>query len=216
MGGGGGSRRSRDSGIPSSDSGESVQPGAKTQNGSDKTESENRCYINKISKFGGTNLDVLDDVDIGDIFSIEIRNGRACVVDFEDQIVGSILESPADQLEKCIERGWEYRAEILSIDGRSCKVRITNKCLIDDRAMLASLDPEVLADISEGSVLNVVVQDDSLCAVEDSDRMVGVFAEAWTGVLIQCVETGVEYRAEVETIDGGNCTVHITNVLPDK
>ena len=212
MCGGGGSRYSQRSNTSSLDNAGSTQDGQSAQGGSGATESDNRCLINEATELEGTDPDALSRISIGDIYPIEMRDGRPCVVDFEGRLIGSILSSGATLLEDCIEDGWKYRAEIIDIDGRNCRVRITNKCVIDDRAMLSSLDSSILSNVSEGETLEVVVQNDSLCVVDNFGRVVGALAEAWTGVLIQCVEAGVEYQVEVETIDGGNCRVHITNV----
>lgn len=211
MCGGGGSRRSQTSGTSSSGSGGSAQDDDSVRYGSGEIRSEDGCQINEETDLANCKPDVLNDISIGDIFPVEMRDGRICVVDFEGRVVGSVLGSLADRLEQCIEEGWQYRAEIIRVDGRNCHVRIKNKCSIDDNAMLSSLDPDVLSNISEDDWLDIVIHNNSLCAVDNSGQIVGSLAEAWTGVLIQCVEEGREYQAEVRSINGGNCTVHITD-----
>mgnify|MGYP006285680733 CR=1 FL=1 len=178
------------------------------------TETEDPCEINERTDLSNIDPDVLDEINIGDIFPIEPRDNRLCVVDFEGQIIGSILGPLANRLEECIDQGRDYKAEIIDITGRSCNVRVTNKCPLDNQVMLSSPDPDVLSDVSEGDELEVAVREDVLCVVDESDQIVGSLAMAWTGVIIQCIDSGWSYSATVDEIDGGDCRVRVTGIPP--
>lgn len=214
MGGGEGTRRSSTSDTRSSERGGSGHPTSESE--TEDTNSEDRCSFSQRIDLSGINHDVLENTNIGEIYPVELRGDRPCVINFDDRIVGSILGSLADRLEECIKQGREYRAEIIEIEGRSCEVRVTNRCLINAEAMLASPNPDALAHVSKDEELNVVVHEDSLCVVDDSERIVGSLAEAWTGVLIKCVESGWEYRASIKKIDGGICLVRVMDTQSSK
>jgi len=177
-------------------------------------DTEEPCHFRQITDLSAINQDVLDDVNVGDVFPVELQEGRPCVVDFDGQVIGSIFDQLAERLEDCIERGYKYRAEILENEDGDCQVEVLNRCPIDAEAMLAGPNPEVLARVSEGDEFDVVVRDDSLCVVDDADRIVGPISAGWTGILITCIESGQEYRAQIVEIDGGNCTVQVFSVPP--
>lgn len=215
MCGGGGSRHSSTSSSRRTSTGQ-------TSGGRDRDEepqsavriddNDDPCDLNETIDLDGTEPDVLDDVNIGDIFVIEYQDGRLCVVDYEGRVVGSILGSHADRLEECMEQGWEYSAEVVAISGRTCEVFVTQKCPINEEAMLASPDPEVLQDVAEGDEYEVTVREETLCVVNDAGEIIGPIAEGWTGILIDCIESGWEYRAQISVLDGGNCTVQVFDV----
>lgn len=179
-------------------------------------ESENPCLINRRTELRNTDSDILDGINIGDVFPVEVRDGRPCVVDYDGQIIGSILESLGELILDCVEEGNGYRAEIIEIENQRCEVRVSNKCYIDEEVMLASPNPDVLDEVTEGEVLDVVVSEESLCVVNDSERVVGSIAKPWTRILIQCIDSELEYEATVVTIDGGDCRVHINNTHSDE
>lgn len=207
MGGGEGNRRSSTSDTRSSDRGGSGYRPSESE--TEDVDTKDQCNFSQRTDLSGINPDVLENTNIGEVYPVELRGDRPCVIDFEEHIIGSILGSLADRLEECIEQGREYRAEIIEIEGRSCEVRVTNRCLINAKTMLASPNPDTLAHVSEGEELSVVIHEDSLCVVDDSDRIVGSLAEAWTGILIKCIKSGWEYRATIEKIDGGICSVRV-------
>lgn len=216
MCGGGGGWRSDSSGPNSSSDGGSQFEGTGQQEADSRTVEDDPCLINQRTDLRNTNPDVLADLNVGDVLPIEIRDGHPCVVDHDGRVVGSILGDLGEMIMDCMEDGYRYRAEIIQINGRDCTVRITNKCLIDDEVMLSSLDPEVLSSVSEGDVLDVVVSDESLCVVDGSERVLGSIAKPWTKVLIECVESEVEYRSTVISIDGGECIVQVQNAPSDQ
>ena len=181
-----------------------------------ESESEDPCIISETTELDSTNTNSLADQSEGDIFPIVLRNGVPYVIDFEDRIVGSITGPLGEQLVNCIESGYSYRAEILEIDGNKCRVRVTNKCVINSTATLASPNPEPLDEVSEGAVLSVEVRDGSLCTVDDQNRIIGSLAKPWTKILIECIESGLEYEAEVTEINGGFCEVLVRNSTPEE
>lgn len=213
MCGSGGSRRPTSSRNQSSGQGQQSSDN-ETETAVDGT--EDPCNINERNGLTGTDIEVLDDVNIGDIYPVEDRGDQICVVDFDGQVIGSILGQLGTRIVNCMEEGRKYRAEIVEIEGQDCGVRVTNKCPINAEVMVASLDPDVLADVSEGDVLNVEVREDSLCVIDSLDRTLGSLAEAWTGVLIECLESGWQYEAEVRQIDRGECTVQVSSTPPDE
>lgn len=215
MCGGGGTRRSTTSRTGTSSTGTSRDDTTQVEEPeSVEIDSEDPCYFRQITDLSAINQDVLDDVNVGDVFPVELQDARPCVVDFDGQVIGSIFGQLADRLEGCIEKGYEYRAEILDSEDGDCEVEVLNRCPIDAETMLAGPDPEVLDRVSEGDEFDVVVRDDSLCVVDDSDRIVGPISAGWTGILISCIESGREYRAQIVEIDGGNCTVQVLNAPP--
>lgn len=215
MCGGGGSRISSPSGIGTSSGGTSGADTTRDEEpDSEEIDTEDPCYFRQITDLSAIDQDVLDDVSVGDVYPVELQDNRPCVVNFDGQIIGSILGQLADQLEDCIDRGYEYRAEILGIEDGDCQVEVLNRCPINAEAMLAGPDPDVLEEVSEGDEFDVVVREDSLCVVDDADRIVGPVSAGWTGILIMCIESGREYRAQIVEIDGGNCTVQVFSVPP--
>lgn len=183
-----------------------VEPGE-----DDVEDEEDRCIFIESTSLDSTNPDPLDDAAEGDTLPVEIQDGRPCVVDFDGRIIGSITGKFGQRLVECIETGYSYRARIVEISGRKCEVEVRNKCFIDERAMLASPNDHALDKVSEGDVLNVDVRSGGLCVVNDQDHRVGSLAKPWTGILIECIEEGREYQAEVSEIDGGACEVEVTN-----
>lgn len=215
MCGGGGSRISSTSRIRTSSGGTSGDDTTRqVELEIEEIDTEDPCYFRQITDLSAIDQDILDGINVGDVFPVVLQENRPCVVDFDGRIIGSILNQLADRLEDCIEAGYKYRAEILEIEDGDCEVEVLNRCPIDAEAMLASPDPDVLADVSEGDEFDVVVRDDSLCVVDDADRIVGAISAGWTGILIMCIESGREYRAHIVEIDGGNCTVQVLSVPP--
>jgi hypothetical protein len=130
--------------------------------------------------------------------------------------LGTITGDLGERLLDCIEQGHSYRAEIIEIDGRKCRVRITNRCLLNTSAALASPKPKAVSEITEGDLLSVQIRDGSLCVVDDLDRVVGSLAKPWTNIIIGCIESGMEYEAEVLDIDGGACEVNVQSVFVEE
>lgn len=179
----------------------------------DEEGDEDECIFIETTSLDSTNSDPLDDASEGDIFPVEIRDGRPCVIDFDDRIIGSITGELGQKLMGCIEDGYSYRAKILGINGRRCEVEVRNKCFINEKALLASPNSQVLNKVSEGDILDVEVRNGGLCVVNDQDRRVGSLAKPWTGIIIECIEEGREYQAEVIEVDSGACEVEVTNRL---
>jgi len=82
---------------------------------------------------------------------------------------------------------------------------------VDKWTSLASPQRDVLADISEGDMLRVRVREGSVVVVADG-KIVGAISEIWAPELKECIEEQhYSYHAEVVTLDGAICRVHITN-----
>lgn len=210
MCGGGGGWKSEPSGTESAGSG-GILPEKDNPTDIKTADSNKTCLINQKTSLENTDLDVLNEVNVGDVFPVKIRDRRPCVVDYDDQIIGSILESLGELILDCSEKGYRYRAEILEIEGRHCEVQVINRCFIDEEVMLASPDPDVLDTVAKNDVLDVVVSEGSLCVINDSERIIGSIAKPWTKILIQCIESGVKYKATVVSINGGDCRINIQN-----
>lgn len=68
-----------------------------------------------------------------------------------------------------------------------------------------------IENISEGDVLRVVIRGESVLVVTEDREPVGAISEIWTGDLIDCIEQGYSYEAEVLVLDGGTCRVNVRN-----
>lgn len=220
MGGGGGSDRRRRSGSSNNQrddgGGPVVSPPEDDNPEEGEYDDDDDCFIDIITELDSPNPEALSAASEDDIYPIEIRDGRPCVIDDEDRVIGSITGDLGLRLRECIEAGYEYQAQILEIDGRSCVVRVSNKCRINTTTMLASPNPEPLGDLLEGDTLTVDIQDGSLCVIDDADRVVGSITEPWIESLMECIEAGYSYSADILTIDGGDCEVQITNERADE
>jgi len=218
MCGGGGGWRNRSNSSNSGGEQDGGGPGFSPQEDetqADQQQTEEECIFSETTELDSPSYDAVNDAEIGEILSVEVRGDRPCVVDSEDRILGTITGVLGTRILDCIENGFQYRAEIIEKEGRNCQVRISNKCIVNEVATLASPNPGPLSRVSEGDVLPVEVRDESLCVVDEDDEIVGPVAEPWTEALIECINSGFDYEAEITDIDGGSCEVRIQTVVDE-
>ncbi len=76
---------------------------------------------------------------------------------------------------------------------------------------VSSINLTVLAKHTVGTVLEVVIGENGEVLLEDGDgEILGAILHSNTPDLIDCIENGVEYQAEIQRIDTPTCTVKIT------
>jgi len=162
------------------------------------------------------NPEPLEDVSEGEIHSVRLREGAVCVVDSEDRVIGAIAEPWVATLKTCIEQGRQYRAQILDLVGGKCEVRITNKCLLNQRVTLSSLDTAVLDQLHPERLLSVEPTTDGVIVVTANDSRVGAVPAPWARLLTECLDHGHSFQAEVSEISPESCIVTIQNDTRDE
>ncbi|MDP2540053.1 hypothetical protein [Tenacibaculum discolor] len=71
------------------------------------------------------NISILEKHKIGNILDVVIGDkGALLLEDGDGEIIGAILHSNTTDIIDCIKEGANYKAEILSINFPSCKVKI--------------------------------------------------------------------------------------------
>ena len=94
------------------------QPGDSCETLSQQTtlNSPNRAVLSQINK--GTVLDV----------SVN-KTGKAVTVEalFNGQVAGTITSSIIQRLAECMEKGYQYVAEVIDVQGGACRVQIRGK-----------------------------------------------------------------------------------------
>lgn len=75
---------------------------------------------------------------------------------------------------------------------------------------LASPKSEI-EEVSEGDVLRVRKHRESVVVVTEDGEPVGAISEIWTADLIDCIDQGYSYEAEVLALSGGTCRVNVRN-----
>lgn len=68
---------------------------------------------------------VLSQHSIGDILIVTLNNNSVVVENGNGEILGSVLHVNVNELRECLEGGNTYSAEIFSIIGTSCRVKIS-------------------------------------------------------------------------------------------
>jgi hypothetical protein len=87
---------------------------------------------------------------------------------------------------------------------------LTNCRNVDLYVDLTSPKPAI-EDVSEGDVLRVRVYGESVLVITEDEKPVGAISEIWTDDLIDCIEEGYSYEAEVLTLHRGTCRVNVRN-----
>lgn len=71
--------------------------------------------------------DAVEGLADGDVLQIELRREprlRIAVIDDEGVIAGVIATQQFDRLLQCLQEGFDYEAEVLSVDGGAVRVRV--------------------------------------------------------------------------------------------
>lgn len=87
-----------------------------------------------------------------------------------------------------------------------------NPCAIDELTQLNSVSPVALRNVSPGSVLDVVflVGPPQRLVVQDgAGQIVGSITSRSMLQIIECIQGGRRYVAEVVSIQGGSCQVRV-------
>lgn len=88
-----------------------------------------------------------------------------------------------------------------------------NKCVLRFTTVLASPDPEVVANVTEGQLLDIVRVDQPIRGIVAKtlfgDQVGAVTREILT--LRACIEDGHLYEAEVIQAAGGSVTIEVRN-----
>lgn len=172
---------------------------------------EDDCLIAEETVLHSPNPGPLEDAEIGEIHTVELRDGAVCVVDPGDRIIGSVAEPWVDTLKQCLDKGYPYRARILNIDGGACEVRVVNKCLIRQATPLTSINRGIHSNLYEGRVLGVEASDQGAIVVTVEGTQVGDVPDPWATLLSECIDRGATYVAEVNDVSSDACKVTIRN-----
>jgi hypothetical protein len=73
---------------------------------------------------------VISQLNVGTTLEVEVDNSGARPVVramYHGQVAGSITSSIIQRLVECIGEGYEYVAEVLSIQGGTCRVRVRSR-----------------------------------------------------------------------------------------
>jgi hypothetical protein len=79
------------------------------------------------------------------------------------------------------------------------------------RSIVNSPQPAVISQLSQGDVLNVRLQaaPQTAVVVEYNGAVAGTLAGVQVSSLINCLQNGYDFVAEVRSIVGGKCTVEV-------
>ena len=85
------------------------------------------CDINEVTAIDSPNRSVIGALRVGEVLAVELVLGpprRLVVQTLTGDIAGSITSPSLPQLVQCIQAGIAYGAEVLSLRGAVCQVRI--------------------------------------------------------------------------------------------
>lgn len=85
-------------------------------------------------------------------------------------------------------------------------------CVIDEVTSLNSVSPAALRNVGPGSLLNVVFMagpPQRLVVQDNSGQIVGSITSRSMLQIIECIQSGRRYVAEVLGIQGGSCQVRV-------
>jgi hypothetical protein len=88
------------------------------------------CVIEEVTTLNSVSAVVLRGVRLGDLLDVDVIPGpppRLVAKDPTGNTVGSITSRSMLQFIACIQNGRQYVAEVLSIQGGTCTVRVTLK-----------------------------------------------------------------------------------------
>lgn len=181
------------------------------ENDDDETEEEDECLISESTVLQSPNPEPLEDASEGDIHRVQLQEGAVRVVDSEGRTIGSIAEPWMDTLKECIQAGYQYRARVLEIDGGKCKVRISNKCLVNQSVQLTEIDHSFVPRLHPGDTLSVEMESEEVIVTSGDGSTVGSVPDPWAELLSECIDQDLSYLAEVRSATSESCTVDIQN-----
>lgn len=79
-----------------------------------------------ITVLASINIELVADCSVGDIFDVAVIDNAVIIENKDGEILGSVLHEMVNALKDCIKLGYTYQAEIISLSGLNCKVRIRN------------------------------------------------------------------------------------------
>ncbi|WP_124470953.1 MULTISPECIES: hypothetical protein [Burkholderia cepacia complex] len=85
-------------------------------------------------------------------------------------------------------------------------------CVIDEVTSLNSVSPAALRNVGPGTLLNVVFvagPPQRLVAQDNTGQIVGSITSRSMLQIIECIQSGRRYVAEVLGIQGGSCQVRV-------
>lgn len=91
-------------------------------------------------------------------------------------------------------------------------VAVGDPCVIDEVTSLNSVSPAALRNVGAGTVLNVVFMagpPQRLVAQDNAGQVVGSITSRSMLQIIECIQNGRRYVAEVLGIQGGSCQVRV-------
>lgn len=175
----------------------------------DDQEEEEECVLSEVATLHSPNPDALQDTTKNDVYSVRATEDGIIVVDWDGRTVGGIAEPWVSTLRECLEQGYSYRARIIDLDGGSCKIRVTNKCLVQQRVELTELNEDAVDRVISGATLDVnKVGEDIVVLLEDEERL-GVLPHPWSEIVSDCIEQEFQYIAVVQTCTAEECEVEL-------
>jgi hypothetical protein len=92
-------------------------------------EPANDCAtLSENTTLNSPNQSVLGQLKKGDVLEVTVRNvGKAIVIEalYKGQVAGAITSSIIQRLAECIEKGFQYVADVTEdVKGGACKVRV--------------------------------------------------------------------------------------------
>lgn len=78
---------------------------------------------------------------------------------------------------------------------------------------VSSVDIDVLNRSSIGNILAVILNEDDILQLEDSNgEVLGVVLHRNTADIIECIKNGADYQAEITLINTPSCKVKISRI----
>lgn len=84
-------------------------------------------------------------------------------------------------------------------------------CVFDEQVTLASPKAGALSAVSVGDVLPVEQRQGSVVVVNHAGDVVGSIITPWVAELKECMDQGHDYEAEILSLNGAHCDVHLRN-----
>lgn len=92
--------------------------------------SDNCATLSQQTTLNSPNKAVLSNLAKGNLLDVRVKTmGKGVIVEalYGGQVAGSITSSIIQRLAECIEKGYEYVAEVIDLQGGACRVHVHPK-----------------------------------------------------------------------------------------
>jgi len=89
--------------------------------------SDDCATLSQQTTLNSPNRTVLSQLQKGDVLDVQVNKaGKGVVVEalHKGQVAGSITSSIIQRLAECVEKGYEYVAEVIDVQGGACRIHV--------------------------------------------------------------------------------------------